>query len=150
MGEAKQRRKAQSMLMVDPQMAMERLGTTTTGKPGILMMLSAELISAAVRDGTLWAKVEAEEATAERHLWRCAYKTWELIQSHETTPWPCMLCERGYYGLSMLSVIGVTTDPREGLIPTKLAVMTLVCASCDVSSEETRRRIEQIHRPTHH
>jgi hypothetical protein len=57
MGEAKQRRKAQSMLMVDPQMAMERLGTTTTGKPGILKMLSAELISAAVRDGTLWAKV---------------------------------------------------------------------------------------------
>jgi hypothetical protein len=144
MGEAKRRRQlGANISILKPQEAMERL--VTAGKPMSLSLIGAGLIHQGMLDGTLPAKLMAEEATAERHLFRYAFIAWDRIGTGEYDPWQCTLCSKDYSGLRPLSVLGIVDHARDAPLPSKPAVIALVCQRCDsVSTAETRRRVEQV------
>jgi hypothetical protein len=105
----------------------------------------ARLITQAAESGALEAKLLAKEATIERHLYRLAFSMWDRIRTGEHDPWECALCAKNYTGLPMLSVFAMIDHPRSAPVPTKPALMALVCQTCDsVSTEETERRINEM------
>jgi hypothetical protein len=123
--------------------ALERL-RVEPGTPMSVMLLGAGLITQAAQNGTLKAKLFTKKATTERHLFRNAFSIWDRIRTGEHNPWQCSLCARDYSGLQMLSVLAMIEQARGDPVPSKPAVMALVCQSCDsVSTQETQRRIEK-------
>jgi hypothetical protein len=77
---------------------------------------------------------------------RLAFSMFDRIRTGEITPWQCFLCAREFHGLAGLSVFALIERTLGDPLPTKPAMVMPICATCDgVSTEETRRRVEQVY-----
>lgn len=130
--------------MTDPQLtdidgARQRLGLHGGNQPVLTTLVPvAAVLDAIFLSGALMAK----EATHERHVLRYAFMAFDRIRTGEVAAWHCTLCERRKNrGLRKLAKLGVIQHAIGDPVPSKPAVVALICKACDSDDDELERRI---------